>query len=74
MIWVDGRKKASNIGMPNEATAQAMLQRYGAQFPWIVLGYSDELRKMFNNNRAQFMQLRYNTVDHSPAGFGFGGF
>ena len=74
MIWVDGWKNASNIGMPNEATAQAMLQRYGTQFPWIVVGYSDELRKMYNNNRAQFMQLRYNTVDHSTAGFGFGGF
>lgn len=74
MIWVDGWKNAANIGMPNEATAQAMLQRYSAQFPWIVLGYSDELRKMYNNNRAQFMQLRYNTMDHSAAASGFGGF
>lgn len=74
MIWVDGRKNASNLNMPNEATAQAMLQRYSAQFPWIIVGYSEELRKMYHNNRGQFMQLRYNTVDHSTAGFGFGGF
>ncbi len=68
MIWVEGRKNAVNIGMPNEAAAQAMLHRFGAQFPWIVLGYSDELRKMYHNNRAQFLQLRYNSVDRM-AGF-----
>lgn len=70
MIWVDGQKNASNIGMPNEATAQEMLKRFGNQCPWVVLGYSDELRKMFQNNRSQFMQLRYNTIDHTTAGFG----
>ena len=74
MIWIDGCKNASNIGMPNEATAQAMLQRFGAQFPWIVLGYSDDLRRMFHNDRARFLQLRYNTVDHTAATPGFGSF
>lgn len=74
MIWVDGRKNASNIGMPNEATAQEMLKRFGAQFPWVVLGYSEELRKMYHNNRAQFMQLRYNTVDHTAMMPGFENF
>jgi len=74
MIWVDGWKNALNISMPNEATARAMLQRFGNQFPWIVLGYSDELRKLYHNDRARFMQLRYNTVDHTAAASGFGGF
>lgn len=74
MIWVDGWKNASNISMPNEATAQEMLKRFAAQFPWVVLGYSDELRKMYNHNRAQFMQLRYNTVDHNAAMYGFGNY
>lgn len=74
MIWVDGWKNASNIGVPNEAAAQTMLRRFGDQFPWVVLGYSDELRKMYHNNRAQFMQLRYNTVDHTVAMPGFGAF
>lgn len=74
MIWVDGRKNASNIGMPNEATAQELLKRFSAQFPWIVLGYTDELRKMYHNNRAQFMQLRYNTVDRTAVMPGFTNF
>ena len=65
MIWVDGQKNAFNIGMPNEAAAQAMLHRYTMQFPWVVVGYSDELRKMYHNNRAQFLQLRYHTADRT---------
>lgn len=65
MIWIDGWKHAANLGMPNETTAQEMLKRLGAQFPWVVVGYSEELRQMYTKNRAQFMQLRYNTVDHN---------
>ncbi|MCM1063322.1 MAG: hypothetical protein NC420_02430 [Eubacterium sp.] len=71
MIWVDGWKNAATIGMPNEATAQEMLKYFAAQFPWVVLGYSDELRKMYKNNLGQFMQLRYNTVDHNAVMYGF---
>lgn len=74
MIWMDGRKNAVNIGMPNEATAQETLKRFGAQFPWVVVGYSDELRQMYNKNRAQFMQLRYNTVEHTAVTPGFGNY
>ena len=74
MIWVDGWKNAANLGMPNETTAQEMLKRFNAQFPWIVIGYSDELRQMYTKNRAQFMELRYNTVDHNSFASGFGSF
>lgn len=71
MIWIDGWKHAANLGMPNETTAQEMLKRFSAQFPWVVVGYSDELRQMYTKNRAQFMQLRYNTVDRNFVTSGF---
>ena len=71
MLWVDGQKNALSLTMPNEATAQEMLKRYGAMLPWVVVGYSEELRKMYHNNRAQFLQLRYNTVEHTAAMPGF---
>lgn len=71
MIWVDGWKNAANLGMPNETTAQEMLKRFSAQFPWIIVGYSDELRQMYTKDRARFMQLRYYTVDHNAAMSGF---
>lgn len=74
MIWVDGQKVGFNIGVPNEATAQEMLKRFGAQFPWVVVGYSDDLRKMYHNERAQFLQLRYNTVEHTAVMPGFENF
>ena len=74
MIWVDGWKNAANLSMPNEATAQEMLKRFSAQFPWVIVGYSDDLQQMYNKNRAQFMQLRYNTVEHTAAASGFGSY
>lgn len=71
MVWIDGWKRAANLGMPNETTAQEILKRFSAQFPWVVVGYSEELRQMYTKNRAQFMQLRYNTVDHNAVVSGF---
>lgn len=59
LIWVDGWKNGVNLGMPNEATAQELLKRFSAQFPWVIVGYSDELRRMYTKDRARFMQLRY---------------
>lgn len=71
MIYVDGFKNAFNIGVPDEATAQDVLKKMNEIFPWVVVGYSDDLRKMFNKDRAQFLQLRYNTVEHVAVEPGF---
>lgn len=71
MLWIDGRKNGLTLSMPNEATAQEMLKRYGTLLPWVVVGYSEDLRKMYHSNRAQFLQLRYNTVEHTAAMPGF---
>ncbi len=65
MIWAEGYKKNISILVPNEASAQDILNRIGSMFPWVVTGYSDELSTMYHKNRAQFLQLRYNTVDHN---------
>lgn len=74
MIYADGHKDAFNIGVPDEATAQNMLKRISDTLPWVVVGYSDELRKTFNKDRAQFLQLRYNTVEHVAVEPGFEGY
>lgn len=71
MLFVDGQKNGLTLNMPNEAAAQEMLKRYGEILPWVVVGYSEDLRKMYHNNRAQFLQLRYNTVEHTAAMPGF---
>ncbi|MCM1058081.1 MAG: hypothetical protein NC517_10805 [Firmicutes bacterium] len=64
MIFAEGFKNSFSIGVPDESTAQDVLRRMNDIFPWVIVGYSDDLRKMFNKDRAQFLQLRYNTVEH----------
>ena len=74
MIYVDGRKDAFNIGVPDETTAQNMLTRINDTLPWVVVGYSDDLKKTFSKDRAQFLELRYNTVEHVAVEPGLEGF
>lgn len=74
MIFVDGRKSAASISVPNEATAQGILQQMNTMYPWVVIGYSDDIKKLYNKDRAQFLQLRYNTVDHTVVEPGFENF
>lgn len=71
VYYVDGFKGSVNLSVSIEPTAQEILGRLNAACPWVVVGYSDELRKLFNKSREEFMQLRYNTVPHEPAEPGF---
>lgn len=74
MFFVEGYKSAFNVSVPNEATAQEILTKINEMFPWVVVGYSEDLRKLYHKDRAQFLQLRYNTVEHVPVEPGFEGF
>lgn len=74
MCFVEGFKNAFTISVPNEATAQEILTKINQMCPWVVVGYSDDLRKMFNKDRAQFLSLRYNTVEHVAVEPGFEGY
>lgn len=64
VIFADGYKDAFNIGVDNESIAQEMLQRFHLSCPWVIVGYSDDLNALFRKNRTQFLDLRYNTVEH----------
>ncbi len=66
IYFVEGYKKQITMSVPDEASAQKILQKMNAIFPWVIIGYSDELKKMFDKDRAQFLQLRYNTCEHVP--------
>lgn len=61
------KKYATNIIVANEAAAQMLLGRLAAYCPWIILGHSDELKKMFNKERPRFLNLKFNTVEHTVA-------
>lgn len=71
MIFMDGNKTATTVSVPSEAVAQGVLQQMNTMYPWVVIGYSDEIKKLFNKDRAQFLQLRYNTVEHTVVEPGF---
>lgn len=71
LYYIDGYKNSITLGVANEATALEILRRLNETCPWIVIGFSDELKKLFNKNRAEFLQLRYNTVEHTPLEPGF---
>lgn len=70
-LFTDGAKNAMAIAVPSEAAAQEILQKMNAMYPWVVIGYSAELPKMFKKDRQQFLQLRYNTVEHVTVEPGF---
>lgn len=65
MIYDEITPKGHTFAVANEAVAQDMLNYLYATLPWIVVGYSDELKKLYNKDRAQFLQLRYNTCEHT---------
>lgn len=71
MLYVDDKRNSISLSMPNEAVTREMLQRINATLPWVVVGYSDELKRLFNKDRAQFLELRYNQVEHVAVEPGF---
>ena len=64
MIYVDGVKNNITLSMPNEAITRDMLRKMDETLPWVVVGYTDDLKRLFNKDRAQFLELRYNKVEH----------
>ncbi|MCM1188601.1 MAG: hypothetical protein NC541_04840 [bacterium] len=72
MIYADGEKNAHTIPVSTEAIAQDILKKMIDTMPWVIVGYSDDLKKLFNKDRAQFLQLKYNTVEHVAVEPGFG--
>ncbi len=71
VFYVDGQKNPFNISVPSEAASQEILQKMSTMFPWIIVGYSEELKKLYSKERAQFMELRYNRVEHIAVEPGF---
>lgn len=65
MVFDEITPKGHTFPVANETVAQDMLNYYNATLPWVVVGYSDELKKLYNKDRTQFLQLRYNTCEHT---------
>lgn len=59
------------VSVDNEDMALDMLKKFNEMLPWVVVGYSDELKTLFRKNRAEFLNLRYNTCEHVAVVPGF---
>lgn len=65
MVYGETAPKGLTFAVANEAVSQDMLNYFNATLPWVVVGYSDELKKLYNKDRTQFLQLRYNSCEHT---------
>lgn len=60
-----------SIGVDKEDMALTMLKKFNETLPWVVVGYSDEIKALFRKNRTEFLNLRYNTCEHVAVEPGF---
>lgn len=59
VLHIEGVAKEYRMVFSEETNAAQMLQQINEKFPWVVTEYSEKLKKLFNQNKAEFMQLRY---------------
>lgn len=59
------------VAVDKEATALEVLKKINETLPWVVVGYSDDLKALYKKNRAEFLNLRYNTCEHVAIEPGF---
>ncbi|MCD8118348.1 MAG: hypothetical protein LUE29_02435 [Lachnospiraceae bacterium] len=51
----------------SQKTAQELLQMYASRFPWIVIGYNEEISKLYGKDHEQFLNLKFYKVDRNSA-------
>jgi len=71
---VENVKSAYTVPVDNEQMALDILEKIDKMFPWVIVGYSDDLKKMLAKDRASFVALRYNTCEHVAVEPGFEAF
>ncbi|MGN0376758.1 MAG: DUF6709 family protein [Suilimivivens sp.] len=59
LVYQMNSKKASGINIPNETVGGEILKYMIETMPRAVVGYSDELMKLYRKNYQDFLQLRY---------------
>ena len=62
VVLATNEKKVMNIPVKNESVCLSVLDDMQKYMPWVVLGYSDELRNLYNKDMANFLEIVYNKV------------
>ncbi|MCM1025247.1 MAG: hypothetical protein NC432_02360 [Roseburia sp.] len=68
ILFLENSSDSIELYVRSETVAQEILNQLRDRFPWIVVEYSDELKKLFQEDRAQFLQLKYLRY-HAAAAF-----
>lgn len=55
-------KKTVHLGVASEAQAMNILQYISQDMPWAVVGYSDDIRRLYNGDFQNFLQMLYYKV------------
>ncbi len=60
-------EKASNVYVPNANVAGEVLQYMNETMPKAVIGYTDDLSRMYRKNNQEFLRLRYYRTEQPAA-------
>lgn len=63
LIYQLNSKKNFSVSVPNANAALEILQYMNETMPKAVIGYSDDLSKLYRKNKQEFLQLRYYRVE-----------
>ncbi|MDE7287235.1 MAG: hypothetical protein K2N55_10400, partial [Lachnospiraceae bacterium] len=58
-------KKQSEIAVAGEERALEALAYIGQTMPWVLLGYDNDLSKLYNKDCQSFLNIQYTKVDHN---------
>lgn len=60
-------KKAMHLSVASEAQAVNILQYINQDMPWVVVGYSDDIRRLYNGDFQNFLQMHYYKVKNGQS-------
>lgn len=58
--FCDKNKKMTSIALKSEKKAKGIAEFYNTNFPHIVVGFNEDLERMYNEDLDSFLNLRYN--------------
>ncbi len=61
--------KQLQINMPHEDACQEVLKYMNSRIPWVIIGYDDQLMRMYNKNRAEMIRIVDEKMQQLPTGF-----
>ena len=65
IVFYDINKKRTSIAVSSESNVQDALQHINNMMPWVVVGYQDEIFRLYQKEFQEFLKLRYNQYDPS---------